>query len=176
MIETPAHPASRAFVECWRALGSQGAAAAEARETPAPIERLFVLHRAREGGWVFQVAGAVISASFGRDLRTQEAAGLFRTEDRPLARALLDHAATGEGAACLTALAETLGRRALEVEIVLLPLAFGRSGARRLLGLFQPLDALGVLGGRPIARLSLATLHPAAPPPLGGHLTLVSSQ
>jgi hypothetical protein len=176
MTETPAHPASRAFLECWRALGSQGPAAAAARAAPAPVERLFVLQRAEREAWCFRLAGPMLQAAFGRDLREHDAAALFRIEDRALARSFLDHAAKGEGAACLTAIGETLGRRALDIEVVLLSLAAGRSGAQRLLGLFQPLDAISTLAGRPIARLSVCGLHPAAPAPLGGHLALVSSR
>ncbi|MCE2890311.1 MAG: PAS domain-containing protein [Hyphomonadaceae bacterium] len=160
------HPESRAFLSSWQALNGLSdqseTGSAMSKDASSMIGRIFLAQRASEGVFTFKTVGADLKLWTGRDLRDHDVASLFHGADRNLIRALLESAITGPGPALARAAAFGAGfGQRTEVEWVFLPLT-DKSGADRVLGLFQPINQSPSIS-KPVLRFSLTALLPPTP-------------
>jgi hypothetical protein len=174
------HPESRAFLSSWQALNGLAdeseTSSAMSKDASSMIGRIFLAQRTIEGVFTFKTVGADLKLWTGRDLRDHDVASLFHGSDRNLIRALLESAITSPGPALARAAAFGAGYgQRTEVEWVFLPLT-DKSGADRVLGLFQPINLTNSIS-KPVLRFSLTALLPPTPEmPVRQGLRLVVSR
>ena len=116
------------------------------------LSRLFILQRADADHHVFRLAGTGVCDLYRREFRDQNFLSLWQGFDRDHMRALLEAAIIGPAPASALISAITLEGNAIDAEISLFPLNGTHGQTDRILGLFQPLDDIGVLNKRPIVR------------------------
>lgn len=174
MGEETFHPDTRALLAYGRALAG---AAAPPKKGGADqvLERLMVIERTRDNRLPVRTFGADLIKSFGRDLKEHDFAKLFLEADLKLFVALIESSIAAGEPAIARVVAETADHRKLGAEILLTPLKVEHIFGERLLCLFQPLGGETFLGGRPILRLKLGSLHPPeARAPKGMRLVVVN--
>ncbi|MED5549591.1 MAG: PAS domain-containing protein [Pseudomonadota bacterium] len=158
------HAQSQALHAYWQTRRQGGAAPHRTDIEPQDIARMlgyvFILWRADPDHHIFRLAGTHLCDLYQREFRDQNFLSLWRSHDRTHVQAVLEASITGTEPASLIARTVTMDRLDLPVEISFLPLR-GPSGAiDRTLGLFQPLDDVAVLRGRPAVRTVLQEVHP----------------
>lgn len=153
------HPDTRALLAYGRALAGAGAAPKKGGADQV-LERLFVIERTKDGRWPVRTFGQELVTAFGRDLKEHNFAGLWLQPDLKLMTALIESCAAAGEPAIARVIAETACGKQLGAEILLTPLRVEQQFGERYLGLFQSLGGEGFLGGRPITRLKLGSLHP----------------
>ena len=162
MLDRVLHPNSQAMLDAWRRLFQSGDTV-DAPEPAAPadlISRLFVLRQDENGEWMFQTAGARLSAITGRTLEHRAFLDFWGGDDRGRVRALLSSIALENQPGIIRADGRTLNGRIIPVEIPLAPL-IARDRAR-MLGLYQTLDIEPALQSRPLWRHDVTDVFPAA--------------
>lgn len=158
------HPDTRALLAYGRALarGGGGAPKTTAKTSRANhvLERLFAIEHAKDGRWPVRTFGMDLIKLFGRDLRDQDFARLWLEPDWKLMRALIEACAAAGEPSIARITAETADGMSLGAEILLTPLRVENFLGERYLGLFQSLGGDDFIGGRPLVRLRLGSLHP----------------
>jgi len=160
------HAQSQALHAYWQTR-RQGAAAPHRTDIePQDIARMlgyvFILWRADPAHHLFRLAGTHLCDLYQREFRDQNFLSLWRSHDRTHVQAVLEASLNGTEPASLVARTVTMDRLELPVEISFLPLR-GPSGViDRTLGLFQPLEDVEALRGRPAVRTTLTEIHPPA--------------
>ena len=165
--ETMKHPLSRELYEYWNQRRGAGAAPERGDIDPAAIKRIlgdsFVLSVEPGEAPLFRVAGTRICALFGRELRGEEFAGIWRDDHSQQIRELVDLVAEEEigvlAGAGTEADAEPANGLPCSFELLMLPLSHrGRSG-RRMLGSLVAMERPYWLGIWPARRLSLGVVQ-----------------
>jgi hypothetical protein len=168
------HPDTRALLAYGRALAGAGTSPKKGGADQV-LERLMVIERMRDGRWPVRTFGADLIKSFGRDLKEHDFGRFFLEPDLKLLTALIDSSVAAGEPAIVRVTAETADGKKLGAEILLTPLKVEQMFGERFLCLFQPLGGEGFLGGRPIVRLKLGSLHPPeAKTPKGMRLVVVN--
>lgn len=168
------HPDTRALLAYGRALAGTGPAPRKGGADQV-LERLFVIERMPDGRMPIRTFGADLVKAFGRDLREHDFARFFLPPDLALLIALIDACAAAGEPAVARLVAETACTRTLGAEILLTPLKVDAYLGARFLGMFQTLGGENFIGGRPIQRLRLGSLHPPlAKAPVGMRLVVVN--
>lgn len=121
---------------------------------------VFILWRADPGHHIFRLAGTHLCDLYQREFRDQNFLSLWRNHDRIHVQTVLEAAISSTAPASLIARAMTMDRHELPVEISFLPLRGSSGEIDRTLGLFQPLDDVDELRGRPAVRTTLQEIHP----------------
>lgn len=174
MGEETFHPDTRALLAYGRALAGAGASPKKGGADQV-LERLMVIERTRDGRWPVRTFGADLIKSFGRDLKEHDFARFFLEPDLKLLTALIDSSVAAGEPAIARVTAETADGKKLGAEILLTPLKVEKMFGERFLCLFQPLGGEVFLGGRPIVRLKLGSLHPPeSKTPKGMRLVVVN--
>lgn len=174
MGEETFHPDTRALLAYGRALAGASVTPKKGGADQV-LERLFVIERTKDGRWPLRSFGAELVDVFGRNLKEHDFAALWLAPDLKLMTALIDACAAAGEPAIARILAETADGKQLGAEILLTPLRVEPRFGDRFLGLFQTLGGEAFLGGRPIVRLKLGSLHPpTAKAPKGMRLVVVN--
>jgi hypothetical protein len=175
MGEETFHPDTRALLAYGRALAGASAPPKKGGADQV-LERLFVIERTADGRWPVRTWGAELVQLFGRDLKENDFARLWLEPDLKLMAALIDScSAAGEPAIARVSAETTCGRK-LGAEILFTPLRVEPRFGDRFLCMFQSLGGENFLGGKPVTRLRLGSLHPPAAkaPKAGVRLVVVN--
>ena len=165
--ETMKHPLSRELYEYWNQRRGARAAPERGDIDPAAIKRIlgdsFVLSVEPGEAPLFRVAGTRICSLFGRELRGEEFAGIWRDEHSPQIRELVALVAEEEigvlAGADTEADTEAGNGLPCNFELLVLPLSHrGRSG-RRMLGALVAMERPYWLGIWPARRLTLGVVQ-----------------
>jgi hypothetical protein len=156
--ETIKHPLSRELYEYWNQRRGARAAPERGDIDPAAIKRIlgdsFVLSVEPGEAPLFRVAGTRICSLFGRELRGEEFAGMWRDEHSRQIRELEEEIGVLAGAAT-----EAGNGLPCSFEVLVLPLSHrGRSG-RRMLGSLVAMERPYWLGTWPARRLTLGVVQ-----------------
>jgi hypothetical protein len=158
------HSNTERLIDYWRER-KRGAFSPSRRDIdPADISGLLpqvlILGRAAPGQFAFRLAGGLVTAVHGRDLRRLDVLQLWSPEDRPRLAAALE--AARRGCEPVVAVAEARSARGTApIEITFAPLLAETAPIDRVLGLYQPLESLSSLRDEP-AELTLRHLAGAA--------------
>lgn len=175
MGEETFHPDIRALLAYGRALAGAGAPPRKGGADQV-LERLFVIQRMPDGRLPIRTFGAELVKLFGQDLRENDFARLFLAPDTAMLMALIAASEAANEPAIARISAETVDGRKLGAEMLLTPLKVDPSMGDRFLGCIQSLGGDAFLGGRPIKRLRIGSLHPpAAKEPKAMRLVVVNN-
>jgi hypothetical protein len=161
--ETMKHPLSRELYEYWNQRRGARAAPERGDIDPAAIKRIlgdsFVLSVEPGEAPLFRVAGTRICSLFGRELRGEEFAGMWRDEHSRQIRELVALVAEEEIGVLAGAATEAGNGLPCSFEVLVLPLSHrGRSG-RRMLGSLVAMERPYWLGTWPARRLTLGVVQ-----------------
>jgi hypothetical protein len=157
------HPLSRELYEYWNARRGARSTPERGDIDPAAIKRIlgdsFVLSLEPGEDPVFRVAGTRICALFGRELRGEGFAGIWRQEHAGQIRELVGLVAEEEIGVLAGARTEANEELHCSLEVLVLPLSHrGRSG-RRMLGSLVTLERPYWLDIWPARRLTLGVVQ-----------------
>jgi hypothetical protein len=161
--ETMKHPLSRELYEYWNAQRGARAAPERGDIDPGSIKRIlgdsFVLSVEPGEDPLFRVAGTRICALFGRELRGEGFAGLWRDEHARQVRELVALVAEEEVGVLAGARTEANEELRCDFEMLVLPLShLGKSG-RRMLGSLVAMERPYWLDIWPARRLTLGVVQ-----------------
>ncbi len=169
------HAQSRALQTYWQTLRLGSAAPqrndVEPQDIASLLGNVFILRRIDPQHHVFRLAGTHLCQLYQREFRDQNFLSLWRGHDAHHIQTLLESSLAGVSPASVIARATTMDMLQLPLEISFFPLRGPEGMVDRVLGLFQPLDDVSLLRGRPVIRTSLREIRPPAMP---GHLMPVS--
>jgi hypothetical protein len=146
---------------------------------PKALKRLlpFVfLLDARGGSFVYRLAGTTLCERYGSELRGRDFLFQWDPDSRARLTEMLRRSLDACVPACLTSIGATDDCHMVEIETVLMPIAFGANYPERFLGVAQVLTDVLPLAGHPISferLVSSALVHeddasdstPPTPPP-----------
>ncbi|MHA6286955.1 PAS domain-containing protein [Maricaulis sp. CAU 1757] len=162
------HAQTKALHAYWQTRRHGSAVPQRADIEPQDIAQLlghvFILWRADPQHHIFRLAGTHLCELYQREFRDQNFLSLWRGADRTHIQTVLESAITGAAPAWVVARAAAIGGLQVPIEISFLPLRSADGPVDRILGLFQPLDDVRPLRGRPIVRTALSEIYPPAPP------------
>ncbi|WP_339741847.1 PAS domain-containing protein [uncultured Maricaulis sp.] len=162
------HAQSKALHAYWQARRFGGAAPYRADIEPQDIAALlghvFILGRIDPQHHVFRLAGTGLCELYQREFRDQNFLSLWRGHDATHIQAVLEASLGGVSPASVIARATTMEMNQIPIEVCFLPLRGPEGLVDRTLGLFQPLEPVETLRGRPIIRTSLREVRPPANP------------
>ena len=126
----------------------------------ALMTQMFILGRGAPGRFGFRLAGGLVAAVHGVDLRHMDVLDLWSGEDRPRLAAALE--ASRRACEPVVAVAEARSRRgSMQIEMAFAPLTAETAPQDRMIGLYQPLEPLQPLWEGP-AELKLRHIASAA--------------
>ena len=136
------HPGTRRLFEYWTELTGARPAPYRSEVTAQGLGRgfatyAFVLENLGEGNIRFRVAGSGLRDIFGLELRGMSALSIFREEDRPRFRALVEAALERPCVGLAECLAATPAGNPRDVELILAPLRSDFDEMNRVLGGFH---------------------------------------
>jgi len=180
MLQRVAHPNTKTMLDAWKRMdapaGPSALAPSVVSEDTDLIANLFLLRKTREDTWIFSSAGDGMSEFLGRALVDHNLLGLMMGPDRAMLSGFLTSVEDSKRPGLLRTRGETLAGRHVDIEMALAPLPEDRSGAPRMLGLYQPLGGEGLLEGRPIWTHRVLGLWPPERPAAKPKLRLVAQQ
>ncbi len=178
------HPSSRELYDYWNERRGNRLAPERADIEPSAIRQLlgdtFVL--AADGYYPFRLAGTRLCALFGRELKTESFLKLWERPGQTAMRELLAVVMEEKAGVVASVTAATADDSvlAINLELLLLPLAHETRSEARVLGAMAPMTVPYWLGVKPVSQLKLgmfrhigAEAEASAPPPLvaaGGRL------
>jgi hypothetical protein len=157
------HPLSRELYEYWNARRGARSTPERGDIDPAAIKRIlgdsFVLSLEPGEDPVFRVAGTRICALFGRELRGEGFAGIWRQEHAGQIRELVGLVAEEEIGVLAGARTEANEELHCSLEVLVLPLSHRGRGGRRMLGSLVTLERPYWLDIWPARRLTLGVVQ-----------------
>ena len=158
------HSNTERLIDYWRERKRGAFSPARGAIDPADLSgllpQMFILGRTAPGRFAFRLAGGTVASVHGLDMRGLNAVDLWVGEDRPRLAAALE--AARRGCEPVVTVAEARARRAtIQIEMTFAPLLAEREPQDRIIGLYQPLEAIPPLWEGP-AELSLRHIASAA--------------
>jgi hypothetical protein len=157
------HPSARALHAYWERLRGTRAAPERAEIEPAKIGRLlgdiFLLELGTSPRFAVRLAGTRLCALMGQEIRARGLGELFAPEDRPALFGALEGVADDALPLVSGITGETADDRAVELEMIVLPLRHRGKTHARMLGAILPLDVPYWTGTVPLERLRLKTIR-----------------
>jgi hypothetical protein len=198
------HRNSHFAVGYWSRLRQGRAVPDQSDIDPRALKRLlpfvFLLEIRADGSFVYRLAGTTLCERYGTELRGRNFLTHWEAESRTRLNALLKQALAARTPLCLHSIGATEDCRMVEIETVLMPIAFGGTEPARFIAIAQVLTDVAPLIGRSISFERLVASYlvregeshqdmefPPSPPPSHGdresrgagrrsHLRLVVSQ
>jgi hypothetical protein len=159
------HSNTEQLIDYWR--GRRGAAPVAARASINPTDfahllpQVFMLGRRGPGQYHFRLAGGFIADLHGRDLRDEDLSRIWAPQDRTQLQLALESARRRPDPLVIEAEAVADSGVALQLEIMLTPLAGPTGAIDRMMGFYQPTSPVAALLGRPVATLRLKAIRTA---------------
>src|SRR5262245_57151611 len=157
------HSSTREVFDYWNARRGKRLAPDRAEIEPGAIRRAlgdsFIMSYDRVAGHPFRLAGTRVCALFGREIRNEPFTRLWDVSSRPPIGDLLTVVAE-EAIGIVGGLSARIADGAtVDLELLVLPLAYRGRDHVRMLGVLAPLTTPYWLGTYPIETLSLRTLR-----------------
>jgi hypothetical protein len=130
----------------------------------------FILEFSPQAGFPFRVVGSRTNALFGRELRGQPFAELWRREDQGELARILASAADGAQPFLVGARGSPKGVADLDVEVLVLPLRHHGATHARLLGACAPAANPPWIGLAPAEPFAITSLRALSAQPMPGFL------
>lgn len=159
------HPSTERLLDYWRAQRGEDPIPRRASIDPTQVLELlpglFMLGRESAGHYQFRLVGALLQRLHSQDLLQVDFLSLWRSDDRVSLQMALE--AVRRRGEPLVVTAEVWGEsgHAMDMEIVLAPLAGSNGEADRFFGLYQPTSSTEALMDLPMIRMSIRAI--AAP-------------
>ena len=157
------HSSTRDLYGYWQTRRAQRAAPERAEIDPTAIPSVladtFLLGTDPSGERVFRLAGTRVCALFRRELKGEVLLPLFRREDQPAIRDLLDVCGEDAIPAVAGLIADGAEGATADLELLLLPLRHRGRTDTRILGVLVPVTRPNWLGLQPIGALTLGTFR-----------------
>ena len=159
------HPSVRELFEYWNERRGHRPAPERADIEPGAIRRLladtFILSFEPRTGHPFRIAGTRVCALFGRELKGESFVELWQRSGQAEIRELLAVAVDEKIGVVASATGATSDDRllAVQLELLLLPLAFRSRREARMLGALVPMAAPYWLGAKAVGPLTLGTFR-----------------
>ena len=158
------HSNTERLIDYWRerkrGAFSPARSAIDPTDLSGLLPQMFILGRTAPGRFAFRLAGGLVASVHGLDLRSLDVLDLWAGDDRPRLAAALE--AARRGCEPVVIVAEARARRAsIQIEMTYAPLLAESAPQDRVVGLYQPLEAMPLLWEGP-AELSLRHIASAA--------------
>lgn len=155
------HAASQDLYAYWQERRGKRSAPERSEIEPGAIRQVlsdaFILALDGGCGYPFRLAGTRVCALFGRELKGESFIGLWAAASQSIVGDLLgilDHERVGTVAGVT---AKNIDGDAVDLELLLLPLAASRPSLARTIGILAPLKIPAWLGARPVGALTLGS-------------------
>jgi hypothetical protein len=153
------HAVSQDLYAYWQERRGNRLAPERADIAPGPIRHLlsdvFILALDREAGHPFRLAGTRLCALFGRELKGERFIELWAAANATIVSNLLAIAADEQVGTVAGVTGQMANGDAIELELLLLPLAATRSNLARAIGVMVPLKTPEWLGVNAISALTI---------------------
>jgi hypothetical protein len=153
------HAVSQDLYAYWQERRGNRPAPERADIVPGPIRHLlsdvFILTLDREAGHPFRLAGTRLCALFGRELKGERFIELWAAESQPIVSDLLAIAADEQVGTVAGVTGQMANGDAIELELLLLPLAATQPNLARAIGVLVPLKTTEWLGVNAIGTLAI---------------------
>jgi hypothetical protein len=159
------HPSNRELFNYWNERRGQRMAPNRADIVPGDIRKIlgdtFILENNSMNQPEFRLAGTKLCALFGRELKGANFIDLWQRSDWTRIASLIAAAVNDKAAvvASVSGAAADSILKPINLEMVLLPLAFDTSHEMRILGSIAPMASPYWLGAKPIGMLSLGSFR-----------------
>jgi hypothetical protein len=157
------HSSTRELFEYWNARRGSRAAPERGDIDPGPIRHVlgdtFILSFNPAVGHPFRLAGTRLCALFCRELKGEPFLDLWAESTGQSLRELTNMVGTESAGVVGGATGRTASGSAIELELLLLPLAHRGRMPARFLGVMAPFEVPYWFGDQPVANLSLGTLR-----------------
>lgn len=155
------HPSNRELFEHWNERRGERLAPERAEIEPTAIRKVlgdtFVIETGAAGGHTFRLAGTRLCALFGRELKSESFLPLWQqpaqTAIRELIAVVMEEKVGIVASAIGATSDDTLAP--VQLELMLLPLAWQSRGEARVIGALAPMAAPYWLGAKAISPLTL---------------------
>ncbi len=155
------HTAATTILAYWDSLQGEllapAASSVDPRALKGHLPDLFMLERLDRAVFAFRLAGTRMCQRFGRELRDHDFVRLFPSAQHGEVLNQLGHALQSGESIVLNARASGLAGGAVDVEIILMPLADAEGRIVRLLGALLPADDAALRNGEIYVALQLQT-------------------
>ncbi|MFN7168788.1 MAG: PAS domain-containing protein [Pannonibacter sp.] len=181
MIDRSIHPNTRTLLDAWRRMQadpkSHALTGPGASDHENLIDRIFVIEQREDQAWLVRTSGTALNALVGRNLAHSNYLDLWTGPDRAMMAAFLEAIRFDGAPGVVRGRGETLNGERVDLEITLMPLsaATGRSARLRFLGLYQTLGPEYGLQGKPVFRHRISMLVPPDTRRAGIPLRLVAN-
>jgi hypothetical protein len=153
------HAVSQDLYAYWQERRGNRPAPDRADIAPGPIRHLlsdvFILALDHEAGYPFRLAGARVCALFGRELKGERFIQLWAATSQPIVSDLLTIVANEQVGTVAGVAGQMANADAIELELLLLPLAAARPNLARTIGVLVPLKTPEWLGIKAIGELAI---------------------
>lgn len=161
------HPSTQRLIDYWRGRSVNDAAPFRASINPGDfldlLPQVFILGREGTGRYPMRLAGGFITDLHARDLRGEDALGLWALSHRLEVKSALEVARRRAEPVVVTADIRAVGAPSVGMEVLFAPLASADGQVNRLLGLYQPIAMMQRLMGRPASELGVRAIQSLGP-------------
>ena len=162
------HPSTERLIDYWRNRAGGDALPTRASVHPGDfldlLSQVFILGRDGLGRYRVRLAGGFVSDLHARDLRGEDALGLWALSHRLEIKSALEVARRRAEPMVVTADIRAIGAPSVGMEVLFAPMTGTNGETDRFLGLYQPVAMIQRLMGRPASELvvrRIQTLGPA---------------
>ena len=161
------HPSTRDLFDYWNTRRGTRSAPERGEIEPGAIRRIladtFMLTFDPRAGHPFRIAGTRVCAAFGRELKGAAFTEIWAGGSQDPIREILATTATELVGVVAGASGRSWAGAALELELLVLPLAHRGSASTRILGALVPVEVPHWLGSDTLGRLTLGTTRYLGP-------------
>jgi hypothetical protein len=161
------HASTRELFDYWNTRRGARPAPERSEIEPGAVRSVladtFMLSFDPRSGHPFRIAGTRVCAAFGRELKGMAFTDIWASASRDPIRALLATVATETVAVVAGASGRSPEGAALDLELLVLPLAHRNAASARMLGALVPTQVPYWLGSQTLGRLALGTIRYLGP-------------
>ncbi|MGR4864154.1 PAS domain-containing protein [Caulobacter sp. LARHSG274] len=161
------HPSTERLIDYWRNRAGDDGLPARASVNPGDfldlLPQVFILGRDGLGRYPVRLAGGFVSDLHARDLRGEDALGLWALSHRLEVKSALEVARRRAEPLVITADIRAVGAPSVGMEVLLAPMTGADGETDRFLGLYQPIAMIQRLMGRPASALGVRRIQTLGP-------------
>lgn len=161
------HPSTERLIDYWRNRAGGDAVPTRASVNPGDfldlLSQVFILGRDGRGRYPVRLAGGFVSDLHARDLRGEDALGLWALSHRLEVKSALEVARRRAEPLVITADIRAIGAPSVGMEVLLAPMSGANGETDRFLGLYQPIAMIQRLMGRPASELGVRRIQTLGP-------------
>ncbi|EJL24721.1 hypothetical protein PMI01_04599 [Caulobacter sp. AP07] len=161
------HPSTQRLIDYWRGRAVNDAVPTRASVNPGDfldlLPQVFILGRDGVGRYPVRLAGGFVTDLHARDLRGEDALGLWALSHRLEVKSALEVARRRGEPVVVTADIRAVGVPSVGMEVLFAPMTGMDGQTDRLLGLYQPIAMIQRLMGRPASELGVRAIRSLGP-------------